>query len=118
MPMFIQGLAGVSRRLWDGGLEYAHASGVLHWNEFMSISAWLLGLAQLPFIFNVFYSLKRGEKVNNNPWSATTLEWMAPSPPLPHVNFEKIPEVHRVAYEYSLPGRKRDFTPQTEPKKG
>ena len=118
MPMFIQGLAGVSRRLWDGGLEYAHASGVLHWNEFMSISAWLLGLAQLPFIFNVFYSLKRGEKVNNNPWSATTLEWMAPSPPLPHVNFAKIPEVHRVAYEYSVPGRKRDFTPQTEPKKG
>ena len=118
MPMFIQGLAGVSRRLWDGGLEYAHASGVLHWNEFMSISAWLLGLAQLPFIFNVFYSLKRGEKVNNNPWRATTLEWMAPSPPLPHVNFAKIPEVHRVAYEYSVPGRKRDFTPQTEPKKG
>ncbi len=118
MPMFIQGLAGVSRRLWDGGLEYAHASGVLHWNEFMSISAWLLGLAQLPFIFNVFYSLKRGEKVNNNPWSATTLEWTAPSPPLPHVNFAKIPEVHRVAYEYSVPGRKRDFTPQTEPKKG
>ena len=118
MPMFIQGLAGVARRLWDGGLEYAHASGVLHWNEFMSISAWLLGLAQLPFIFNVFYSLKRGEKVNNNPWNATTLEWMAPSPPLPHVNFAKIPEVHRVAYEYSVPGRKRDFTPQTEPKKG
>jgi cytochrome c oxidase subunit 1 len=118
MPMFIQGLAGVSRRLWDGGLEYAHASGVLHWNEFMSISAWLLGLAQLPFIINVFYSLKRGEKVDKNPWGATTLEWTAPSPPLPHVNFEKIPEVHRVAYEYSVPGRKRDFTPQTEPKKG
>ncbi len=118
MPMFIQGLAGVSRRLWDGGREDAHASGLLHWNEFMSISAWLLGLAQLPFIVNVFYSLKRGEKVDKNPWDATTLEWTAPSPPLPHVNFEKIPEVHRVAYEYSVPGRKRDFTPQTEPKKG
>ena len=95
-----------------------HASGVLHWNEFMSISAWLLGLAQLPFIFNVFYSLKRGEKVKNNPWDATTLEWSAPSPPLPHVNFEKIQAVQRVAYEYSFQGSKRDFTPQTEPKKG
>ncbi|MBM2840536.1 MAG: coxN, partial [Bacteroidetes bacterium] len=40
MPMFIQGLAGVSRRLYDGGEQYAHAQGVLHWNEFMSISAW------------------------------------------------------------------------------
>ena len=36
MPMFIQGLAGVSRRLADGGVSYAHASGVLEWNEFMS----------------------------------------------------------------------------------
>jgi cytochrome c oxidase subunit 1 len=118
MPMFIQGLAGVSRRLWDGGLESAHASGVLQWNEFMSISAWLLGLAQLPFIFNVFYSMKFGEKVDENPWDSTTLEWTAPSPPLPHVNFDNIPEVHREAYEYSVPGRKRDFTPQTVPKKG
>mgnify|MGYP001433185843 FL=1 len=117
MPMFIQGLAGVSRRLWDGGLEYAHAAGVLHWNEFMSISAWLLGLAQIPFIFNLFYSLRSGEKVDNNPWQATTLEWEAPSPPLPHVNFEKLPEVHREPYEYSVPGRNRDYTPQTEPKK-
>ena len=88
MPMFIQGLAGVSRRLWDGGLEYAHASGVLQWNEFMSISAWLLGVSQIPFVINVFYSLKGGEKVDSNPWEATTLEWVAPSPPLPHVNFE------------------------------
>ena len=117
MPMFIQGLAGVSRRLWDGGLEYAHASGVFHWNEFMSISAWLLGLAQIPFIINVFYSIFRGEKVDNNPWQATTLEWTAPSPPLPHVNFDTLPTVHRDPYEYSLPGRNRDFTPQTEPKK-
>jgi Heme/copper-type cytochrome/quinol oxidases, subunit 1 len=30
MPMFIQRLAGVSRRLWDSGLEYAHAIGVFH----------------------------------------------------------------------------------------
>jgi len=117
MPMFIQGLAGVSRRLWDGGLEYAHASGVFHWNEFMSISAWLLGIAQIPFIINVFYSIFRGEKVDNNPWQATTLEWAAPSPPLPHVNFDTLPTVHRDPYEYSLPGRNRDFTPQTEPKK-
>ena len=117
MPMFIQGLAGVSRRLWDGGLEYAHASGVFHWNEFMSISAWLLGLAQIPFIINVFYSIFGGEKVDNNPSQATTLEWAAPSPPLPHVNFDTLPTVHRDPYEYSLPGRNRDFTPQTEPKK-
>ena len=37
MPMFITGLAGVSRRLWDGGESYAHAAGVFQLNEFMSI---------------------------------------------------------------------------------
>ena len=39
MPMFIQGLAGLSRRMYDGGQSYAHASDILQWNEFMTISA-------------------------------------------------------------------------------
>ena len=34
-PMFIQGLAGVSRRLYDGGAQYAHAKPVLHTNVFI-----------------------------------------------------------------------------------
>jgi cytochrome c oxidase subunit I len=115
MPMFIVGLANVSRRLYDGGEQYAHAQGVLHWNEFMSISAWLLGIAQIPFIINFFWSMKKGKKVDANPWEATTLEWVATtSPPLAHGNFEKIPEVHRGPYDYSVPGHKKDFTPQNQ----
>ncbi len=113
MPMFIVGLANVSRRLYDGGAQYAHAQGVLHWNEFMSISAWCLGLAQIPFIINFFWSMKKGKKVSSNPWDATTLDWAATSsPPLAHGNFETIPEVHRGPYDYSVPGAKRDFIPQ------
>ena len=54
MPMFIQGLAGLSRRMYDGGQQYAHASDITHWNEFMTISAFILGLAQIPFILNIF----------------------------------------------------------------
>jgi cytochrome c oxidase subunit 1 len=115
MPMFIVGLANVSRRLYDGGAQYSHAQGVLHWNEFMSISAWLLGLAQIPFIINFFWSMKKGKKVDANPWEATTLEWVATSsPPLAHGNFEKVPEVYRGPYDYSLPGHKKDFTPQNQ----
>ena len=114
MPMFIQGLAGVSRRMYDGGLQYAHASDVLHWNEFMSISAFCLGLAQIPFILNFFMSLISGEKVDRNPWSSTTIEWSAPSPPLPHINFEGPVEVYNGPYEYSVPGAKNDFSPQTQ----
>lgn len=112
MPMFIQGIAGVSRRLYDGGVSYAHAQGVLHWNEFMSISAWLLGLAQIPFFINFFWSIWKGAKVTDNHWQATTLEWAAaPSPP-PHGNFATVPVVVRGPYEYSVPGHDTDFTPQ------
>jgi len=113
MPMFIQGLAGVSRRLYDGGASYSHAQGVLKWNVFMSMGAWTLAVAQIPFIFNLFWSIWKGQKVNSNPWEATTLEWVATtSPPLAHGNFETIPEVHRGPYDYSLPGASRDFVPQ------
>jgi len=115
MPMFIQGLAGVSRRLYDGGQQYAHAQGVLHWNEFMSISAWLLAVAQIPFIINFFMSYRKGEKAGNNHWEATTLEWSATtSPPLAHGNFAVVPTVYRGPYEYSVPGASRDFTPQDQ----
>ncbi|MBI3586183.1 MAG: cbb3-type cytochrome c oxidase subunit I, partial [Ignavibacteriales bacterium] len=110
MPMFIQGLAGVSRRLYDGGQQYAHAQGVLYLNEVMSIAAWTLALFQLPFIFNFFWSIKKGEKANDNPWEATTLEWATPTPP-PHGNFLKEPVVYRGPYEYSVPGHKTDYIP-------
>ena len=115
-PMLIQGLAGVSRRLADGGQSYAHAQHVIHYNEFMSMSAWLLGLAQLPFILNILLTLiKKKDKVADpNPWNSTTLEWACPSPPIGHGNFEKEPVVYRGPYEYSVPGHKTDFSPQSE----
>jgi cytochrome c oxidase subunit 1 len=58
MPMFILGLAGVSRRLYDGGATYAHAQPVLQWNVVSSWGAWALALFQLPFIFNFFWSMR------------------------------------------------------------
>jgi len=111
MPMFIVGLAGVSRRLYDGGLSYEFARPVLHWNAVSSWGAWALGLAQIPFIINFFWSIRHGKKVDRNPWQATTLEWAAPSPP-PHGNFVTEPVVHRGPYEYSVPGAKTDYLPQ------
>src|SRR3954471_13368912 len=112
-PMLIQGLAGVQRRLYDGGASYSHAQPVLHWNAFMSGSAWLLGLSQIAFIVNLFWSMKKGEKAGSNPWDATTLEWAATtSPPLAHGNFVEVPTAHRGPYDYSLPGASKDFVPQ------
>jgi cytochrome c oxidase subunit I len=117
MPMFIQGLAGVSRRLYDGGATYEFAADVIKYNEFMSQSAFLLALFQLPFIVNFFWSIWKGKKVDNdNPWQATTLEWTAtPTPPVPHGNFETTPVVYRGPYEYSVPGEESDYIPQNQP---
>jgi cytochrome c oxidase subunit 1 len=113
MPMFVQGLAGVSRRLYDGGAQYSHAQGVLHWNAFMSMSAFGLLIAQLPFIINLFVSIRRGVEVGSNPWDATTLEWAAaPSPPVAHGNFPELPVVARGPYEYSPPEADESFLPQ------
>jgi cytochrome c oxidase subunit 1 len=113
-PMMIQGLAGVSRRLFDGGTTYEFAEPVLFLNRMISYGAWGLGLSQIPFIINFFWSIRNGEKVSDNPWQATTLEWQAPSPP-PHGNFDKPIEVHCGPYEYSVPGAKSDFRPQNQP---
>jgi cytochrome c oxidase subunit I len=122
-PMFAQGMAGMLRRMHDGGANYAAGTtglaaslpaGILKMNETISIAAWCLALAQIPFIINFFWSIKKGKAVtSDNPWNATTLEWQTPTPP-PHGNFDKPIAVHRGPYEYSVPGAKTDFTPQTE----
>jgi cytochrome c oxidase subunit I len=121
LPMFLQGMAGMHRRWYDGGqgwnVSNDHTVWGLtgfEWNKPISWAAWIMGLAQIPFIINFFWSIKHGKKVNDNPWEATTLEWTAPSPP-PHGNFLTTPVAYRGPYEYSLPGRERDFTMQNEP---
>jgi len=116
-PMFIQGLAGVSRRLYDGGAQYAHAKPVLHTNVFITTSAFLLLVAQFPFIINFFWSIFKGKRVGANHWQATTLEWgAATAPPLAHGNFAVTPVVYRGPYEYSVPGYDAaDFLPQNVP---
>jgi cytochrome c oxidase subunit 1 len=119
MPMFAQGLAGVSRRLYDGGIQYAHAKAIAAaTNPFMSVSAWCLLIAQVPFIINFFwnaFAAMIGKKnTSDNTWDATTLDWAATtSPPLGHGNFAVLPVVHRGPYEYSTPEyTAADFLPQ------
>lgn len=113
LPMLAYGAAGANRRLYDPTV-YLHNQPIQWLNVVMSISAWCLAVAQLPFIVNFFYSLFAGQKTEENPWKATTLEWAAPSPP-PHGNFALPPQVFRGPYEYSVPGRSTDFYPQHLP---
>src|SRR3954470_4096633 len=83
-------------------------------NQFMTISAFLMGLTQLIFAGNFIYSLFAGPAAGVNPWHAKTLEWSTTSPP-PHYNFQRIPTVYHPPSEYSVPGAKADYLPQTEP---
>jgi len=121
-PMFLQGMAGMSRRMYDGGATYslekapdvigALSATVIKYNISITHAALGLGLAQIPFIINFFWSIKFGKKVtSDNPWDATTLEWATPTPP-PHGNFIGEPAAYRGPYEYSVPGAASDFLPQ------
>ena len=125
MPMFAQGIKGMLRRMSDGAVNYSAArvpnaidalpGNVMELNTWILWAAIALGIAQIPFIVNLFWSIGHGEKVkNDNPWDATTLDWQTPTPP-PHGNFAHEPHIVRGPYEYSMPGHMTDFTPQNEP---
>jgi len=115
-PMFIQGLAGVQRRLYDPTTQ-THAQSTNYLNPFMAWSAYTLLFFQAIFFYNLFHSLFYGEKVTDqNPWQATTLDWACPTPP-PHGNFDKVPVVRRGPYEYSVPGESKDYLPQDAPER-
>ncbi len=109
-PMFILGVAGMQRRIYDYTV-YAHLANVGPLNRMMSVSAFLLLGSQVFFIVNFFGSLLKGPKASDNPWQANTLEWATSSPP-PHGNFAHTPTVYHGPYEYSVPGRKEDWLPQ------
>jgi cytochrome c oxidase subunit I len=114
-PMHILGVGGQMRRIYDP-TQYAFLQPQQPLNVFISVSAFVLGAAQLVFIANFFISIFAGRRVTErNPWHANTLEWTAPSPP-GHGNFgDELPEVYRWPFDYGVPGEAEDFIPQTTP---
>ncbi len=114
IPMHILGVGGMMRRIYNP-TQYEFLASLQPINVFITISAIVLGLAQIPFVINFFWSLFAGKEAGRNPWQANTLEWSAPSPP-PHGNWgEKIPVVYHGPYEYSVPEVAEDYLPQDSP---
>jgi cytochrome c oxidase subunit I len=109
-PMHILGVGGHMRRIYNP-LQYEFLQPLQPINVFITVSAILLGLSQIPFIINFFWSLFGGRRAERNPWQANTLEWVAPTP-TPHGNFDTIPTVYRGPYEYSSPEVPEDYLPQ------
>jgi len=112
IPLFVLGAAGQHRRIYS----YEHFSqlftpGLQNLRVLATSALVVMLIVQILFLYNFFRSIWWGEKAEENPWKANTLEWSAPSPP-PHGNFATMPAVYRGPYEYSVPGRPVDFWPQ------
>ena len=116
LPMHYLGFLGVPRRYFAlGDTDFIPESAMVL-NQSITISALVVGVVQLLFLYNIIVSLKNGKDAGPNPWKATTLEWQTPDTPPKHGNWgHELPEVHRWAYDYSVPGYHDDFIPQNVP---
>jgi len=91
LTFFIQhflGLMGMPRRYWvfleDQGLDMG--------NLISTIGAFLMGIAVIIFLINIFYSWFKGDQAPADPWDGRSLEWAISSPP-PYYNFKQLPLV-------------------------
>jgi cytochrome c oxidase subunit 1 len=97
LPLFAVGMAGQPRRVF----EYARNLQTL--NDWVSISAFLLGVSILIFVINFVWSTVFARvREEGNPWRSRGLEWQIPSPPPPG-NFARVPVVLSGPYEYGDP---------------
>ncbi len=112
-PMHYEGLAGMPRRYYDVS-QWQSFKQFGDLNQFITIVSIISFALQLLFVFNFFFSIWRGRKLQTqNPWNSNTLEWTTPIN-AGHGNWPgDIPEVHRWAYDYGKDGV--DFIPQHIP---
>jgi len=96
LPLFAVGLLGQPRRVFT----YARSLQTL--NDWVSISAFVLGFSILLFVINFVWStVVVRERETGNPWNSRGLEWQTSSPP-PVYNFEHVPVVLSGPYEYGV----------------
>jgi cytochrome c oxidase subunit 1 len=97
-PLFAAGFLDMPRRV----STYAPHLQVI--NDFVSASAFALGISMLIFIGNLIYSLVFARiPAEQNPWHSRGLEWQVPTP-VPMHNFDQIPEITGDPYDYGVPG--------------
>jgi cytochrome c oxidase subunit 1 len=97
VPMHWIGMDGMPRRVADYAAQFGD------WNLLISLFGFLLGLAQLIFLYNMVVSWRFGPRAKANPWGAKSIEWQVSSPP-PRFNFDQIPRVVGSPYEFGVPG--------------
>jgi cytochrome c oxidase subunit I len=100
-PQFLLGLEGMPRRVYTYTNE-----GWEGYNLASTIGSYVMGIAILLFVVNVFRTSSSGARVGNDPWQANTLEWYTTSPPPPH-NFDDLPPITSARPVYDLRRRLR-----------
>jgi cytochrome c oxidase subunit 1 len=97
-PLFAAGMLGMPRRV---SIYAPRLQGI---NDFVSISAFLLGLSMLVFLVNLVYSMIIARvPAEANPWRSRGLEFQLPTP-VPVMNFERTPVIQADPYGYGVPG--------------
>jgi cytochrome c oxidase subunit I len=86
-PQFYLGLDGMPRRIADYTIDQWEPA-----NLASTVGAFLVGASTLPFLWNVFRSLRKGRPAPDDPWDGNSLEWATTSPP-PHHNFHELPPI-------------------------
>lgn len=78
-PMHFLGLAGMPRRIVDYAVQYTN------FNYIVSMSAFVLGIAQLLFLYIIVTTIRKGQHAPDKVWEgAEGLEWTVSSPPPYH----------------------------------
>ncbi len=94
MPLFAVGFMGQPRRV----VTYAH--GLQFLNDWVSVSAFALGVSMLVFLYNLVYSHAFAKvPAPANPWESKSIEFQLPSP-VPVHDFDRIPVFSSDPYGY------------------
>ena len=115
LPLHYLGFLGVPRRYFEMGETNFIPDSAQDLNAFVTVVALIVGVAQVVFFINLFWSLRNGKQAGPNPWKACSLEWRTAQVPPGHGNFDDLPLVYRWAYDYGVPGVDEDFVPQDLP---
>ena len=115
LPLHYLGFLGVPRRYFEMGETNFIPESAQDLNAFITVVALTVGVAQVVFFINLFWSLRNGKQAGPNPWKACSLEWRTAQVPPGHGNFDDLPVVYRWAYDYGVPGVDEDFIPQDLP---
>jgi cytochrome c oxidase subunit I len=111
-PQHMLGLDGMIRRIPD----YSGNAGWTELNFISTIGAFLIAASVLPFLWNVFVTLRKPMEHESDPWDGNSLEWATTSPPPPW-NFDSLPEIRseRPWFDQKYPGVGHGPTPPTRP---